>query len=195
MKFSSDDVLWLSVSPSGQFFDRCLVSYLNDSVPVQIWEYQQTEDEAWSLDMAVELLHDFLTWRDRPLYLINHSTSGLVGLMYGRRYPHKVSSLGLLAVGWLYAINLQAHYYTHFSAFSWSRKQVLTQMVGDRLKLKNQSINQRFISYFKDDLACSICPHSLFRMSNSRDEGGEISLLICSRKTEFVVSPIVMRRW
>jgi pimeloyl-ACP methyl ester carboxylesterase len=32
-------------------------------------------------------------------------------------------------------------------------------------------------------------------MSNSRDEGGEIPLLICSRKTEFVVSPIVMRRW
>ena len=115
--------------------------------------------------------------------------------MYARRYPHKVSSLGLLAVGWLYAINLQAHYYTHFLAFSWSRKQVLNQMVGDRLKLKNQSINQRFISYFKDDLACSICPHSLFRMSNPRDEGGEISLLICSSKTEFVVSPIVMRRW
>jgi hypothetical protein len=23
---------------------------------VQIWEYQQTEDEAWVLDMAVELL-------------------------------------------------------------------------------------------------------------------------------------------
>jgi pimeloyl-ACP methyl ester carboxylesterase len=70
--------------------------------------------------MAVKLLHDFLTWRDRPLHLISHSTSGLVGLMYARRYPHKVSSLGLLAVGWLYAINLQAHYYTHLSAFPWS---------------------------------------------------------------------------
>jgi hypothetical protein len=67
-------------------------------------------------------------------------------------------------------------------------------MVGDRLKFKNPSINQRFISYFKDDLACSLCPHSLFRMSNSRDEGGEVFLLICSRKTDFVVSPIVMRR-
>ena len=110
MKFSSDDVLWLSVSPSWQFFDRCLLSYLNDFVPVQIWEYQQTEDEARSLDRAVELLHDFLTWRDRPLHLISHSTSGLVGLMYARRYPHKVSSLGLLAVGWLYAINWQAHF-------------------------------------------------------------------------------------
>jgi hypothetical protein len=68
-------------------------------------------------------------------------------------------------------------------------------MVGDMLALKSQSINQRFISYFKDNLAGSPCPHSLFRMSNSRDEGGEVPLLICSRKTDFVVSPIVMRRW
>jgi pimeloyl-ACP methyl ester carboxylesterase len=145
--------------------------------------------------MAVKLLHDFLTGRDRPLHLISHSTRGLVSLMYARRYPHKVSSLGLLAVGWLYAINLQAHYYTHLSAFSWICKQVVNQMVGDMLGLKNPSINPIFISYFKDDLACSPCPHSLFRMSNSRDEGGEIPLLICSRKTEFVVSPIVRRRW
>ena len=72
--------------------------------------------------MAVELLHDFLTGRDRQLHLISHSTSRLVGLMYGRRYPHKVSSLGLLAIGWPYAINLQAHYYTYISAFYVSRK-------------------------------------------------------------------------
>ena len=61
--------------------------------------------------------------------------------MYARRYPPKVSSLGLLAVSWLYAINLQTYYYTHLSAFPWSRKQVLNQMVGDMLALQNQSIN------------------------------------------------------
>ena len=95
--------------------------------------------------------------------MIAYSTSGLVGLMYARHYPHKVSSLGLLAVGLPYAINLQAHYYTHLSAFPWSRKQVVNQMVGDMLGFKSQSINQRFISYFKDELACSPCPHSLCR--------------------------------
>lgn len=82
MKFSSEDVLGLSVSPSLQFFDRSLLSYLNESVPMQIWEYKQTEDEACYLDMAAEFLHDFLTLRDRPIHLIGHSTSGLVGLMY-----------------------------------------------------------------------------------------------------------------
>ena len=68
-------------------------------------------------------------------------------------------------------------------------------MVGDMLALKSQSINQKFISYFKDNLASFPCPHSLFGMSDSRDEGGKVPLLICRRKTDFVVSPIVMRRW
>jgi hypothetical protein len=32
-------------------------------------------------------------------------------------------------------------------------------------------------------------------MSNSRDEGGQVPLFIGSRKTDFVVSLIVMCRW
>ena len=195
MRFTSDDVLWLSVSPSLQFFDRSLLSYLNQSVPIQIWEYQQTEDEACSLDMAVELLHDFLTMRDRPIHLIGHSTSGLIGLMYARRYPHKVSSLTLLAVGLPSAINWQAHYYKYLAAFPWNRQQVLTQMVGDMLGEKNQYINQRFVSYFEEDLALSPSPHSLFSTLDLSDEGVEVPLLVCSSKTDFVVSPVVVRRW
>jgi hypothetical protein len=127
--------------------------------------------------------------------LIAYSTSGLAGLMYARHSPHKVSSLGLLAVGLPSAINWQANYYTHLSAFPWTREEVFNQMVGDMLGLQNQSINQRFISYFEHDLACSSFPHSLFRMSDSRDEGVEVPLLVCSSKTDFVVSHIVMRRW
>lgn len=195
MKFTSDDVLWLSASPSLQFFDRSLLHYLNQSVPLQIWEYEQTEDEGCSLDVAVELLHHYLKFRDRPIHLIGHSTSGLIGLMYARRYPHKVSSLTLLAVGLPSAINWQAHYYTHLAAFPWSRKQVLTQMVSDMLGLQNQSLNQRFVPYFDDDLACSPSPHSLFGTANLSDEGVEVPLLLCSSKTDFVVSPIMMRRW
>jgi pimeloyl-ACP methyl ester carboxylesterase len=195
MKLTSDDVLWLSASPSLKLFDRSLLHYLNQSVPIQIWEYEQTEDEGCSLDVAVELLHHYLKFRDRPIHLIGHSTSGLIGLMYARRYPHKVSSLGLLAVGLPSTINWQAHYYTHLSAFTWTREQVLNQMVGDMLGFQNKSIIQRFIPYFDDDLACSPCPHSLFTISNSRDEGVEVPLLLCSSKTDFVVSPIMMRRW
>lgn len=195
MKFTSDDVLWLSASPSLQFFDRYELHYLNQSVPLQIWEYEQTEDEGCSLDVAVELLHHYLKFRDRPIHLIGHSTSGLIGLMYARRYPHKVSSLTLLAVGLPSAINWQAHYYTHLAAFPGSRKQVLTQMVSDMLGLQNQSLNQRFVPYFDDDLACSPSPHSLFGTTNLSDEGVEVPLLLCSSKTDFVVSPIMMRRW
>jgi pimeloyl-ACP methyl ester carboxylesterase len=119
---------------------------------VQIWEYQQTEDEARSLDMAVELLHDFLTWRDRPLHLINHSTSGLVGLMYARRYPHKVSSLGLLAVGWLYAINLQAHYYTHLSV----AKTRLISVIPRKFGSPASTVLAQFPQFIPPILVCRI---------------------------------------
>ncbi|MFM9266738.1 alpha/beta fold hydrolase [Tychonema sp. BBK16] len=195
MRFTSDDVLWLSSSPSLQIFDRSLLHYLNQSVPIQIWEYEQTEDEGCSLDVAVELLHHYLKFRDRPIHLIGHSTSGLIGLMYARRYPHKVSSLGLLAVGLPSNINWQAHYYTHLSAFPWSREQILSQMVSDMLGEQNQYVNHRFVSYFEEDLALSPSPNSLFGMSNLKDEGVEVPLLLCSSKTDFVVSPILMRRW
>lgn len=195
MRYTSDDVLWLSASPSLQLFDISLINYLNHSVPIQIWEYEQTEDEACSLDVAVELLHHYLKARNSPIHLIGHSTSGLIGLMYARRYPHKVSSLGLLAVGLPSTINWQAHYYTHLSAFSWSRKQILTQMVRDMLGEQNQYINQRFVSYFEEDLALSPSPHSLFSTTNLSDGGVEVPLLLCSSKTDFVVSPIVMRPW
>ncbi len=195
MRFTSDDVLWLSSSPSLQIFDRSLLDYLNQSVPIQIWEYEQTEDEGCSLDVAVELLHHYLKFRDRPIHLIGHSTSGLIGLMYARRYPHKVSSLGLLAVGLPSTINWQAHYYTHLSAFTWSREQILTQMVGDMLGEQNKYISERFVSYFEEDLALSPSPHSLFSTTNLSNEGVEVPLLLCSSKTDLVVSPILMRRW
>ncbi len=195
MRFTSDDVLWLSSCPSLQIFDRSLLDYLNQSVPIQIWEYEQTEDEGCSLDVAVELLHHYLKFRDRPIHLIGHSTSGLIGLMYARRYPHKVSSLGLLAVGLPSTINWQAHYYTHLSAFTWSREQILTQMVGDMLGEQNKYISERFVSYFEEDLALSPSPHSLFSTTNLSDEGVEVPLLLCSSKTDLVVSPILMRRW
>lgn len=51
------------------------------------------------------------------------------------------------------------------------------------------------MSYFEDDLALSPSPNSLFGMSNLQDEGVEVPLLLCSSKTDFVVSPILMRRW
>ncbi|MEG4506661.1 alpha/beta hydrolase [Microcoleus sp. F6_B4] len=192
---TSDDVLWLSASPSLQLFDLSLLNYLNQSVPIQIWEYEQTQDEACSLDVAVNLLHHYLKARNRPIHLIGHSTSGLIGLMYARRYPHKVSSLGLLAVGLPSAINWQAHYYTHLSTCSWSREQILTQMVGDMLGEQNQYVNRRFVSYFEKDLALSPSPHSLFSTINLSDGGVEVPLLLCSSKTDFVVPPVVMRGW
>ncbi|MCU0542417.1 MAG: alpha/beta hydrolase [Oscillatoriaceae cyanobacterium Prado104] len=195
MIFNSDDVLWLSASPSLQFFDRPILRYLSQSVPLHLWEYQQTQDEGCCLDSAVELLHEYLQQHDRPIHLVGHSTSGLIGLIYARRYPQKVRSLTLLAVGLPSTINWQAHYYTHLAAFPWNRQQVLTQMVSDMLGFDSQYITPKFISYFEGDLAFSPSPHSLFKRFNLAEKPVEVPLLLCSSKTDFVVSPIVARRW
>lgn len=195
MLLQSDDVLWLSASPSLQLFDRHLLNYLSQYVPVRLWEYRQTEDEACCLDSVVEMLHHYLKQRDRPIHIMGHSTSGLIGLIYARRYPEKVRSLGLLSVGLPSAINWQAHYYTHLAAFPWNRQQVLTQMVGDMFGFQKKYITGKFISYFESDLALSPSPHSLFKTVNLFDEPVRVPLLICSSKTDFVVSPIVVRRW
>ena len=107
------DVLWLSTSPSFQCFSRPLLRYLSRQVTVREWEYCQSQDEASSLDVAVLLLHDYLQSCNQPVHFIGHSTAGLLGLLYARRYPETVQSLTLLAVGVDAAVDWQAHYYVH----------------------------------------------------------------------------------
>ena len=46
----SFDVLWLSASPALQRFDKPLLQYLSGYMRIAQWEYQQTKDEASSID-------------------------------------------------------------------------------------------------------------------------------------------------
>ncbi|WP_223280267.1 alpha/beta fold hydrolase [Nostoc sp. PA-18-2419] len=87
------DVLWLNTSPSLQYFAQPLLCYLSDLVTIQEWKYSQSQDEVSSLDNAVALLDDHLKSSNRPVHLIGHSTGGLLGLLYSRRYPEKVTAV------------------------------------------------------------------------------------------------------
>ena len=68
------DSLWLSTSPSLQCFDRLLLGCLAKDISIARWEYYQTEDEACSLNIAGELLHDYLQALDRPVHLFARAT-------------------------------------------------------------------------------------------------------------------------
>jgi uncharacterized protein YfaT (DUF1175 family) len=65
----SFDVLWLNASPVLKRFDEPLLQYLSEYMKIAQWEYQQTKDEASSIDQAVELLYEFLECCDRPVHL------------------------------------------------------------------------------------------------------------------------------
>ncbi|MHC5733019.1 MAG: alpha/beta fold hydrolase, partial [Nostoc sp.] len=78
------------------------------------------------------------------MHLIGHSTGGLLGLLYTRRYPEKVKSLTLLAVGADAALDWQAHYYTHRPFLS--RQKILTTMVYNLFGYQNEDTVKRLVS-------------------------------------------------
>ncbi|MBC6475410.1 MAG: alpha/beta hydrolase [Hormoscilla sp. GM102CHS1] len=195
------DVLWLTASPSLKSFDRKLLRYLSENVeipqPLAIaeWEYIQTQDEACSLDVAVDLLHDYLKSQDRPIHLAGHSTSGLIGLIYARRYPQKVRSLTLLSVGAQVTANWQAHYYVLRSLFSCSRKKILAQIARSMFGNTAYHKIQDLVKALEIDLNCSPSPHSLFKLVNIPPSGVEMPLMICGSRTDTIVDPQSITEW
>jgi pimeloyl-ACP methyl ester carboxylesterase len=112
---SLPDAIWLNANPSFRVFENQLINHLSARMPIAIWEYIQEPDEPSCLEIALTLLHDYLKYQAKPIHLIGHSTGGLIGLLYARKYPERVKSLTLLAVGANPAIDWQVHYYARKS--------------------------------------------------------------------------------
>ena len=91
--------LWISVNPDFQRLEQPFVARLRESMTLGSWVYCQTPDEPSLLEVGLSLLHDYIKGCDRPLHLVGHGTGGLLALLYAHRYPQRVKSLSLLAVG------------------------------------------------------------------------------------------------
>lgn len=160
----SFDVLWLSASPVLQRFDKPLLDYLSGYIRIAQWEYQQTKDEGSSIEQAVELLSDFLEWRDRPVHLGGHGVGGAIALSYARRFPQKVRSLTLLAVAAQPANNWHAHYYFQRQLFSISRELVLASSVRSLFGNQPPHTTKKLVAALDKDLEQSPSQHSLFKL-------------------------------
>jgi pimeloyl-ACP methyl ester carboxylesterase len=187
------DVLWLNASPSLQGFDRPLLRFLSSQVPIAHWQYCQTQDEPTCLEIALELLHEYIG--DRPVHLLGHSTSGLLGLLYARRYPAQVKSLTLLAVGIHPAINWQSHYYVLLKLLPCSRKTILTQMVYSLFGYQSKPISQNLVKTLERDLENSLSPHSLFQQVSIPPASVSVPLFVGGSQDDMVVDPQQIAGW
>lgn len=174
------DVLWLSVSPHLKCFDQRLLSQLARVTSVQLWEYSQTADEPCCIDTAVASLHDYLKDRSYKTHLLGHGVSGIVALLYARRYPQQVASLTLLSVAALPAVNWQAHYYALRQLLPCSREMVLAHMT--RLLFGEQSarFTKACTHLLAQDLDSNLTLHSLADQAKIPPGLTAVPLLICN---------------
>ncbi|MEH1853164.1 MAG: alpha/beta fold hydrolase [Nostoc sp.] len=189
------DVLWLSASPALQRFDKPLLEYLSGYTSVAQWEYQQTKDEASSIDQAVELLYDFLEWRDRPVHLAGHAMGGAIALTFARRFPQKVRSLTLLAVAAQPANNWQAQYYFQRQLFSISRELVLASSVRSLFGNQPPHTTKKLVAALDKDLEQSPSSHSLFKLVYLPKGGVSMPMMVCGSKSDPVVNPPALHDW
>ncbi|MBW4570428.1 MAG: alpha/beta hydrolase [Tolypothrix carrinoi HA7290-LM1] len=187
------DVIWLNTSPSLLCFAKPLLRELSHDVTIARWEYSQTQDEASSLDVAVQLLHSYLESSNQPVHLIGHSTGGLLGLLYARRYPEKVKSLTLLAVGADAALDWQAHYYTHLPFLS--HQKILTAMVYNLFGYQNELTVKRLESILEQDKNCSLSPHSLFKRLSVPPCPVPVPLMVCGSTDDIIVERDALQGW
>jgi pimeloyl-ACP methyl ester carboxylesterase len=187
------DVLWLNTSPSLQWFDQPLLHYLSTQVSIARWEYYQSQDEGSSLDVAAQLLHEYLQSHAQPVHLIGHSTGGLLGLLYARQYPEKVKSLTLLAVGVDAALDWRAHYYIHCQFLS--RQKILNAMAYNLFGYYDECTIKGLVNTLERDLNCSLSPHSLFQRLSIPPGRVPVPLMVCGSSNDIVIGADALQGW
>ncbi len=155
------------------------------------WEYLQTEDEACSLEVAIGLLYEYLQGHfghtQKPVHLIGHGLSGIVGWLYAQRYPEHVRSLTLLSVGAKPAVNWHAHYYALRQLLPCSREIVLAQMVRMLFGPRSHDITRLLVQILAQDLDKGLALHSF--TDNQKITAAQIQapLLVCRGEHDVVV--------
>ncbi|MEL6385667.1 MAG: alpha/beta hydrolase [Cyanobacteria bacterium J06626_18] len=192
------DGLWLCTNPLLKQFDQRLFKRLNQQADVRCWSYIQTADEPCSIEVAIDLLHNYLKQQSQPVHLIGHSLSGIVGLLYARQYPEQVKSLTLLSVGAKPAAGWHAHYYALRQLLPCNRATVLNQMVrllfGPQSPAKAAGIAKLLAQVLDTELA----PHSLGHRDTVSQGRIEPPLLVCHGSQDVIMdanAKILWKQW
>ncbi|HIK18484.1 MAG TPA: alpha/beta fold hydrolase [Leptolyngbyaceae cyanobacterium M33_DOE_097] len=189
------DALWLNVSPVLQGFDHPLLKDLAQHTTIAQWKYTQSLDESTSFESALMLLHDYLQPYDRPIHLLGHSTSGLLGLLYAHKYPERVRSLTLLSVGVNPSVDWQAQYYAQRRLLPCDQHTILRHFVYSLLGCPPKDMVEALVNLLEQDLYHSLTLHSLLSSTNLIPISVEVPLLVCGSVDDTVVDPHQLRDW
>lgn len=189
------ETLWLTVSPHLKKFDQRLLCRLAKQTSLCRWEYFQSADEPCCLETPVQMLQDYIKDSDHKVNLIGHGLSGIVGLLYARRFPHRVKSLTLLAVHANPAVNWQAHYYALRQLLPCSREIVLAQMTRLLFGQQGYDMARMLIQVLKKDLDGGFALHSLVSRDHIAPGGVTVPLLVCLGGQDGVIDQSVDEQW
>ena len=189
------EALWINTNPSFKRFDGNIIRYLGKHKAIAYWEYQQHQDEACSLEVALVLLQDYLKSLSQPIHLIGHGTGGLLALLYARKYPHKVRSLSLLGVGYHPAVDWQAHYYAMRKLLPCSQEIILSKMVQRLFGYQNNYNTKGLVEILKQDLNTSPSPHSLYQEARISPGGVSMPLLVCTSEQDSIIDTNAFYGW
>lgn len=187
--------VWINANPSFKYFDGRIVRYLSNQVPIAYWEYGQNLDEPSCIEIALTLLHDYLKSKSQAIDLIGHGTGGLLGLLYARKYPHRVKSLTLLGVGCAPAIDWQAHYYQMRKLLPCSQDVLLARMVQMMFGHQSRSNVLDLIEFLKRDLYTAPTAHSLYQINRIDAGGVSMPLMVCGSENDGIVDPCALNGW
>jgi len=187
--------LWINANPSFKHFENRIVRYISKHLPIAYWEYHQELDEASSMNVALTLLHDYLKSKSEPIDLIGHGTGGLLGLLYARKYSHRVKSLTLLGVGAAPAIDWQAHYYQMRKLLPCSQDIVLGRMVRMMFGYQSNSNVAKLVEILKQDLHKAPTTQSLYQLDRVESGGVSMPMMVCGSENDGICDRSNLQGW
>lgn len=193
--FKNPDVLWLNSNPYLLRFNLPIVKYLSKYVKIGQWEYSQTMDEGASLEVAIELLDNYISLLKKPIHLVGHSTCGLLGLLYAQKYPDKVQSLVVLGVGTNYSLDWINYYYQLRANFDCSQSIVLAKLAYALFGYHNQYYQKAFIKLLEKALLYSLSPHTLYQRFYYSIEQINSPLMICGNSNDQIINWEEIEDW
>ncbi len=185
----------ISTSPSSDRLDVALARYLGKNRGVCQWLYNQPDpDRAVSTQAVLFNLENYLAPFD-AVHLIGHSINGMLAFLYSQKFPDRVKSLTLLAVGKNMAMNWVSQYYFNLHFLPICRECLLKQMAINLFGKHPAGELNFYINLLGQDLNRGFSPHSPLNLTCQRNEQIPVPLLVCGSEDDFICDPDSLYSW